>query len=113
VLGEVTLPFSVSEGAFAVRVMGNSMRDAHIVDGDIAICDPAIEADDRSTVIALVDGDYTIKTLRRNASQEWWLEPANDQFRPILPRMEGDRVAASVVGLIRERVGKAPRVNAW
>ena len=110
-LGHIALPISVSERAFAVSVYGDSMRDAHIIDGDLVVVDPAVIPTDRATVLAIIDGNYTIKTLRKNAQGEWWLEPANDQVRPIVPRVDGDRADATVVALVRLRLGKRQRKN--
>jgi repressor LexA len=112
-LGHVVLPVKVSSRAFAFRVTGDSMRDAHIIDGDLAIADPAVQPDDRAVVVAMVDGRYTMKVLRRNPAGDWWLEAANEEYPPILPRLEGDHVAAPVIALFRPGIGKRPRSQPW
>jgi SOS-response transcriptional repressor LexA len=89
------------------------MRDAHFVDGDLAVGDPAVEPSDRGVVIARVDGHHTLKVLRINDAGEWWLEAANEQYPPILPRLEGDQVVAAVVALFRSRIGKGPAARPW
>jgi len=50
---------------FFVRVQGDSMVEAGIHSGDILIVDRALEARDRSVVVAVVDGELTVKRLRR------------------------------------------------
>lgn len=48
---------------FYVRVKGNSMIDANISEGDVLVVDRSIEAIHGKIVIAVVDGDFTVKTL--------------------------------------------------
>ncbi len=49
---------------FIVRVSGDSMEDAGIFDGDELIVDRSIEPHDGHVVVAIVDGDMTVKRLR-------------------------------------------------
>jgi len=67
---------------FFVRVSGNSMIDAGIFPGDILIVDRSLEAVDRKIVIAVVNGELTVKRLRIRSGQPF-LEPENDQYAPI------------------------------
>ncbi len=48
---------------FFMRVKGNSMLDANIRDGDILVVDPSIEAVHGHIVVAVIDGEFTVKTL--------------------------------------------------
>ena len=48
---------------FYMRVKGNSMADAYILDGDILVVDKSIEPTHGKIVIAVVDGEFTVKTL--------------------------------------------------
>ncbi len=48
---------------FYVRVRGNSMIDANISDGDILVVDRSVEAAHGKIIIAVVDGEFTVKTL--------------------------------------------------
>ena len=50
---------------FFTRVSGNSMTDVGIHDGDVLVIDRAIEPKDGQIVIAAVDGEYTVKRIRR------------------------------------------------
>ena len=50
---------------FFVRVQGESMVEAGIHPGDILIVDRALEARDKSVVVAVVDGEFTVKRIRR------------------------------------------------
>jgi repressor LexA len=89
------------EDNFALRVVGDSMVDEGIRDGDIVIVKRQREALDGQTVVALIGDDATIKQFhRRGARIE--LRPANERMRPILVD-EGDlQIQGVVVGLIRK-----------
>lgn len=70
---------------YFVRVEGDSMTGAGINDGDILVVDRSLRPADGDIVIASVDGEFTVKTLRmkRGGAREVWLEPANPRFDPI------------------------------
>ncbi len=89
------------EDNFALRVVGDSMVDEGIRDGDIVIVKRQRDALDGQTVVALIGDDATIKQFhRRGARIE--LRPANERMRPILVD-EGDlQIQGIVVGLIRK-----------
>ena len=70
------------ESTFFMRSRGPSMHDAGIDDGDYVVVDRALEARHRDIVLAVVDGDYTIKYLHRRAGRTRLL-PANPTFPPI------------------------------
>lgn len=67
---------------FLVRVDGESMRDAGIFPGDMLVVDKSLEAGDGNIVIAVVNGEFTVKRLfRRNGRVE--LRADNPRFPPI------------------------------
>ena len=68
---------------FYVRVKGNSMIDANIHDGDILVVDKSLEARHNDIVIAVVDGEFTVKTLFKQ-DNILKLIPANNEFSDIL-----------------------------
>jgi DNA polymerase V len=67
---------------FLMRVDGDSMKDAGILDGDLLIVDRAAKPSSGSVVVVAVNGEYTVKRLRRTADGVW-LDPANAGFRPL------------------------------
>ena len=67
---------------FFVRVQGDSMRDAGISSGDILIVDRSVEAKDRQIVVAMLDGEFTVKRLRKRAGGVF-LEAENKAYPPI------------------------------
>lgn len=50
---------------FFVRVQGESMQDAGISSGDILIVDRSLELKDHQDVVALLEGEFTVKRLRQ------------------------------------------------
>ena len=67
---------------FFVRVKGFSMIKAGIHDGDMLIVDRSLEAQSGSIVIAVVNGDLSLKRLLINGN-EVWLMPENPKFQPL------------------------------
>jgi DNA polymerase V len=72
---------------FFVRVAGDSMRNAGIFSGDILVVDRALEAQDNKIVIAVVNGEFTVKRLRM-IDGRISLVPENPAY-PILEMQEG------------------------
>jgi DNA polymerase V len=67
---------------FLVRVKGESMRDAGIHSGDTLIVDKSVTPADRQIVVAMIDGEFTVKRFRK-LNGRIFLEAANDSFAPI------------------------------
>ena len=67
---------------YFVRAAGDSMTGAGIRSGNILVVDRSLDAVDGSIVIANVDGEFTVKTLRK-ADGKISLEPANRRYRTI------------------------------
>ena len=84
---------------FALKVHGDSMIDAGICEGDLVVVRSQNHAEPGEIVVALVDGESTVKRLaRRNG--KLWLRPANHRYEPIA--VEGDtKVLGKVIGVIR------------
>ena len=73
------------ESTFYGRVKGDSMVDAGINDGDIAVIDKSCEAKDGSIIVAYIGGEFTIKYLDLSHRNEGYIElrPANPDYQPI------------------------------
>jgi SOS regulatory protein LexA len=69
---------------YMLEVDGDSMIDAHIEKGDMVLVERANSAKDGQIVIAEVDGEYTMKYFRKKEDKAW-LEPANENYKPIYP----------------------------
>ena len=67
---------------YFVKAVGNSMLQAGIHSGDILIVDKSLEAKEGNIVIALVDGEFTVKRIEKKEGK-LYLMPANDAYQPI------------------------------
>jgi repressor LexA len=73
----------VGEGSlFLLKVVGESMVDAAICDGDWVVVRQQNVADNGDIVAAMIDGEATVKTFKRTRGQVW-LMPHNPAFEPI------------------------------
>lgn len=67
---------------FFVRVEGDSMKDGGIQSGDLLVVDRAVEAVDGKIVVAILNGEFTVKRIWIRGSQIRLL-PENPQYSPI------------------------------
>ena len=89
------LPASlVGEGdLFMLKVVGDSMIDAAICDGDFVVIRSQKDANKGEIVAAMIDGEATVKTFSKKSGQIWLL-PANDNYQPI------DGNQAEILGVV-------------
>ena len=86
---------------FVVRVDGDSMTGAGISDGDILVVDRSEEPVPGKIVVAVLDGELTVKRLVRKDGQIF-LAPENPRYRPIAVAAEQDlHVWGVVSGVVR------------
>jgi DNA polymerase V len=67
---------------FYVRVKGDSMQDARIYDGDILVVDKAETPRNGDVIVALLNGDFTVKRLVKK-NNTFFLMPENPAYPPI------------------------------
>lgn len=83
---EAYIPFAPPPGSdkeyFALRVRGDSMINAAILDGDIVICERTPIASEGQIVVALIGDEATVKRFYREKNG-FRLQPENDDFTPI------------------------------
>lgn len=82
--GEFVLPASFARGSenFMLRVQGDSMVEAAILDGDLIVVRPQRTADNGEIVVAMVDGEATVKRFYREDGRVR-LQPENAAMEPI------------------------------
>ena len=86
--GYVDFPSAMARGKanlFALRVMGESMIEAGILDGDIVVVESKRYADDGEIVVAMIEDEATVKRFYRE-SDRVRLQPANHTMEPIFSR---------------------------
>ena len=67
------------------RVRGDSMKDVGLLDGDLVVVERNAPTSPGDIVVAVVDGEMTVKTLRQAGGGTWYLEAANPAYEPIYP----------------------------
>ena len=90
------------EATYFVRVTGESMIGANIFPEDILCVDRSLDFFDGAIIIASVDGEFTVKYLRKKDNQTY-LEAANPAFAPICFSPDQDiRFWGVVTGVVRK-----------
>jgi repressor LexA len=88
--------------AFALRVQGESMVDEGILDGDFIVVEKRPTADNGETVVAVINGEATVKKFHRERGGRIRLQPANPQMEPIFVRDKDVEVRGVVVAVLRK-----------
>ena len=88
------------ERSFMLRVSGDSMINAGLYDGDLIVVDTKIQPTHGLIVVAIVDGGYTVKYLRRKGNK-YYLKAGNPKYKDIYPESEF-KVVGVVTGSIRK-----------
>src|SRR4030065_6880 len=88
------------EATFLLRVSGDSMSEAGILPGDMVIVDRGQTPKSGDIVIAEVDGQWTMKYLRKRV-EKVALIPANPKYAPIIPKNELT-IAGVVTAVVRK-----------
>lgn len=89
---------------FYAKVVGNSMIDAGISEGDIVVIDRAVDPEQDDIVVVFLDGEFTIKYIDFSELKRHriWLRPANKDFPSIKVSSTSDfRVWGVVVKVIK------------
>ena len=88
------IPWDGERGCYALRVRGDSMINAGILDGDKVVVRPQQTADNGEIVVALLDDSATVKRFRKVGATVW-LMPENPAYDPI------DGTEAQILGKVK------------
>lgn len=91
---EGTMSYDGDPSCFALRVQGDSMKNAGILPGDKVIVRPQQTADSGQIVVARIGDEATVKRLSRK-NGEVWLLPENENYDPI------DGTDAELIGIVK------------
>ncbi|MBM3313698.1 transcriptional repressor LexA [candidate division WOR-3 bacterium] len=99
---EAQVSLSRFRGCFLLRVKGDSMKYAGIIDDDMVVVRPQTTAENGEIVAALLGNEATVKRLRKGET-EVVLAPENPEFEPIVvgPDRQDFQLIGVVVGLLR------------
>lgn len=101
---DVSTLFGTDAVYFAVRIKGDSMRDAGMFDGDYVVVREQTDAEDGDMVVAYLEAEEaTVKVMRKRAGKID-LEPRNPAYKSITidTGRQGLRIGGKVVGLVRK-----------
>jgi repressor LexA len=94
--------FTSSKDVYVLKVMGESMQDEHIVEGDYVIVEKAETARNGEIVVAVVDGsDATLKRIYHEG-ETTRLQPSNAKMQPIIVPSRAVQVQGRVIGVLRK-----------
>jgi repressor LexA len=96
---------AASGGSFYLRIRGDSMKNAGMLPGDLVLIRPQSSADNGDVVVALVDGEATVKRFFREKGAIR-LQPENEHLEPILiaPDTADFTIIGKVMSLFRTTV---------
>ena len=101
--GAIALPEELvrRENSYVLRVKGDSMIDDGILDGDFIVVEERASPENGETIVALVNGDATVKRFFREKSGKVRLQPANQQMAPIVVKEREFSSRGRVVAVLR------------
>jgi len=89
------------ENSYVLRVKGDSMIEDGILDGDFIVVEERASPENGETIVALVNGDATVKRFFRERSGKIRLQPANQHMVPILVKEREFSSRGRVVAVLR------------
>lgn len=84
------------DSTFFAKVKGNSMKNAGIFDGDLLIIDRSLEPQDGKIAICQIDGDFTVKRIKKE-NDVVWLIAENEDYKPIKVTEENELMIWGIV----------------
>jgi len=93
---------------FIVTVKGDSMKDAGIVEGDAVKVETGISIHDGDIVLAMIDGDFTLKCYCEDEEGTPWLVPQNPAYEPFSLR---ETQNVWILGRVSKVIKQTPRIN--
>lgn len=84
------------DSTFFAKVKGDSMKNAGIFDGDLLIIDKSLEPQDGKIAICQIDGDFTVKRIKKENGVVW-LIAENEDYKPIKVTEENELMIWGIV----------------
>jgi len=100
-MDELLLGFKPKQGCFLLKVRGDSMKEAGILNGDLVLIEPTPTPREGQIVAALIDGESTLKRLVR-VQGRWFLKAENPAYPQLYPR--ADLVVQGIVRTVIRRM---------
>jgi len=90
------------QNTYVLRVVGNSMINDGIWDGDYLVVEERPVPNNGETVVATIDGEATVKRFYREKAGMIRLQPANDTLKPIIVKAKDLTIRGVVVAVMRK-----------
>jgi repressor LexA len=102
--GTLALPEELvrRENSYVLRVKGDSMIEDGILDGDFIVVEERPAPENGETIVALVNGEATVKRFFRERNGKVRLQPANQRMAPILVKEREFSSRGRVVAVLRK-----------
>ena len=102
--GTITVPEDLvrRENSYVLRVKGDSMVEDGILDGDFVVVEERPSPENGETVVALVNGEATVKRFFREKGGKIRLQPANERMAPIIVKDKDFMSRGRVVAVVRK-----------
>ncbi|UGS19834.1 LexA family protein [Flavobacterium cyclinae] len=84
------------DSTFFAKVKGDSMKNAGIFNGDLLIIDKSLEPQDGKIAICQIDGDFTVKRIKKE-NDIVWLIAENEDYKPIKVTEENELMIWGIV----------------
>jgi len=107
-----TLPPSLINNhlKFRIDVVGESMVDAGMEEGDSLTVRMGVQPHDGDIVIATIDGEATVKAFIKDEENTYWLVPFNSAYKPI---KLNNKIDVRIIGVVIEVIKSNPRRSYW
>lgn len=93
------------DDVFLLRVRGDSMIEAHILDNDLVFIKPKVDVESGEIAAVLIDNEATVKRFFREKGHII-LKPENPSMKPVVLKDGDVRIIGKVVGVIRTDISK-------
>ncbi len=102
--GSIAVPEELvrRDNSYVLRVKGDSMIEDGILDGDFVVVEERPAPENGDTIVAMVNGDATVKRFFREKSGRIRLQPANERMQPIFVKEKDFASRGRVVGIVRK-----------
>jgi len=102
--GSIAVPEELvrRENSYALRVKGDSMVEDGILDGDFIVVEERPVPENGDTIVAMVDGEATVKRFSREKGGRICLQPANAKMQPIFVKDKDFTSRGRVVAVLRK-----------
>ena len=91
------------ESTFYARVSGDSMIDAGLEDGDLLVIDRSIEPVNGKIAICLIDGDFTVKRIKKN-KKKIYLVAENKKYKSVELKEENELIIWGIVEYVIKKI---------